>query len=514
MPLLTDDAKVEIIKLGLKSGAVQDGMNLIEEYEKYSPPQREPRADDPVMFQFLKLDRANIAQYLAAPTLPDPFYHWLDKSHAAWNSGAFARWVVHEKGLIDPISGRVYGGYGGVIRVLVAIILIGKTTAWSRGYQRPNAHDLMEFGKHIEMQLKHMMGWVLKEVKRSIDDWIPKAPPAIPPGNRSTPWAAKQVHWINARSSGSDDPSSTRGQPPSMLHDFLHPTASQMNDAVIEIIDEDSQAVDKTIYSHKISPMIPPKELEVPPPSAPILERRDELSVVATAGPSSRLAHTVARVPVALPVDKPPSDTTRRSLSEPRSQADIPDNALLLDLNNPTSVLPSPNDPPEPLPGQDLEGEFPVGFDHSTPHPRGRTSDRPATAAEDAVSTPVPVTPSGNTPSIKRRVMESIQVPSRSSGRQAASRAASIAVRPGSGVVTASVQTPVRAQSEAANTSNFLTMAARQVVASRRQTSASSAIAASVIAPSASASTSRKKRTRSNDSTASNSKRGRSGDRA
>ncbi|KAG9080504.1 hypothetical protein FS749_007990 [Ceratobasidium sp. UAMH 11750] len=133
---------------------------------------------------------------------------------------------------------------------------------------------------------------------------------------------------------------------------------------------------------------------------------------------------------------------------------------------------------------------------------------------QDPLPPPEPVTPSGNTPSTKRRIMESVQVPPRSAGKQTGSRASSSMIRSASGGAAVQHETPTRDRLDSGNTSNFLTMAARQIVASRRQAPVSSAIAASVIAPGASASSSRKKRTRSTESAASNTKRGRSGDRA
>ncbi|KAG8711892.1 hypothetical protein FRC08_015305 [Ceratobasidium sp. 394] len=514
-PLVTEDARLEIVKAGLRTGVVSDALKLIDEYEKYAPPQRAPRADDPMMFQYFNLNRSNIAAYLAAPTLPPPFYHWLDKAHVDWNSGAFTRWIVRDLALVDPVSGRVYGGYGGVVRVLVATVLMGKTVAWTRSQKRPGNTDLMEFGQHVELQMKTAMGWVSREVQKSIDSWTPTVSPAIPVGNRCTAWAAKQIRWTNAGGSGSDDPKLTQGHPPIMLRDFLQPQPSQMNQAVLDLMDEDGQPVDRTIYTRKISPMVTPQQLPQqrdPPPSVTLAE----FSLTPTGESSSRLPLTTGHSTVPLPGqrNKPPSDSTRRSLSEPRSQVDMPANALQLNLDNPTSVLPSPDERPNTLPDRDLVDDFLEGLDQSTPHPRGRASERADITMQDPLPPPEPVTLSGNTPSTKRRIMESVQVPPRSAGKQTGSRASSSMIRSASGGAAVQHETPTRDRLDSGNTSNFLTMAARQIITSRRQAPVSSAIAASVIAPGASASSSRKKRTRSTESAASNTKRGRSGDRA
>ncbi|KAG8733026.1 hypothetical protein FRC10_000470 [Ceratobasidium sp. 414] len=446
-PLISDEARQIIVAESLLCSAVVDTMKLVQEYETFQPPQREPLDSDPMLFRHFDFQRSSLVQHLKAPRLPDGFCRWMNVDHKYWHVSDFVVWVIHTGALIDATTGKVYGGHNGVLRLLVGSILMLKSMRWTRQVKEPNDIEIKRYTRDDERQVAVLLSWVISNLKASIDRSTPVQPTAIPPGHRGTCRVPKQIRWFNnMNGAGTDDPCIIPGgsvaKPPWFPSPLLTPQADQ-------IIDVDMESDDGAVIGNAIVPLAPaplpenirpdevPEKAHLQPiitsgraeiitgdpivPRTPVrlqanirpneIPERSHLEATM----SSRRADTDSRAAIPLPQQQSEAETSRRSHSEPRSGHDQSAplvNALHLDVDRPPSEVPSPQEAPL----HDLDDPSSVSFGpsviSSTPVQRGRP-----TMKQMFLDTTIGSTEGGQargsagTSCPQRRVMESVEIP-------------------------------------------------------------------------------------------------------
>ncbi|KAG9120527.1 hypothetical protein FRC07_003940 [Ceratobasidium sp. 392] len=261
--------------------------------------------------------------------------------------------------LIDPATQRAYGGYGGVVRVVFAVILMHSSRQWAAMNVpkiKTDNPDWKLFGDNNQKQLVYLLGWLLQVLQSSIDNSLPIVRPAIMPGHCHTAWPALQVQCSG-----------------SVYFDQSVERINTLPAAGITFMSTDSYGAPPDRFDDVIDV--------------------DQLMDDASIGSLKRQSTSVQVAPEIVP-------GTRRSSSEPSADAEPRRNALDLDVGQPSSTLPSPQPVLHllPFPSSRLpQGLFDEPHSALTPRPRGWVSNQSAAT----VSFPEPSLPELDPPELK-----------------------------------------------------------------------------------------------------------------
>ncbi|KAG9120663.1 hypothetical protein FRC07_003767 [Ceratobasidium sp. 392] len=288
--------------------------------------------------------------------------------------------------LIDPATQRAYGGYGGVVRVLFAVILMHLSRQWAAVNVpkiKTDTPDWKSFGDDDQKQLAYLLGWLLQVLQSLIDNSLPVVRPAIMPGHRHTAWPALQV-----RCSGSiyfnQSVDRINTLPAAGITFMSTDSYGAPSDRFDDVIDVDQLMDDVALSPQQAEPQ-PAYRTSTSSSLSTLTTLQSQSEHPASIGSLKRQSTSAQVAPEIVP-------GTHCSSSEPSADAEPRRNALDLDVGQPSSTLPSPQPVlhPLPFPSSRLpQGLFDEPHSASTPRPRGRVSNQSAAT----VSFPEPSLP-------------------------------------------------------------------------------------------------------------------------
>ncbi|KAG8794602.1 hypothetical protein FRC12_023286 [Ceratobasidium sp. 428] len=464
---------------------------LAEEYEQRNPPQRTVLETDPALFTHFDLTANSVGTYLDQMRLPSASFLWLHPQHSLWRIGEWVFWATQTDALIEPVGQRLYGGHGGVFRLIMAAYLIKKTSLPFRGGHCPQEFLEREDRRSFvddDKQLLIMHRWLSGALKESIEK-TPEARNELTMGGHSgTWWPATHITYV-CRSPLRVmyiEPASTQ------KHAYDHiktavaapadpPPETSTPDTDMKPAPEDD-VID--VESPSVNVQAPPAVDDTnvaqdtqPTDGSPLTTLRSNSSS-RREDPAPEAVHAVAEPEIL--------ERSRRSSSEPPPGAGDKRSAMEVD---PSSLF-SPRRSPVvqgaaalmPL-DSDVTGLMQGVIGSSTPHTRGRSLFVKDVSETAGVAAPNLVPDRAD--EVKQRAVVAEQLVQPRSHEANRSRSLTSFGK----TVTPTQSAPLPSLGEgsalprARNTSSYLQAAARQIATQRSLNLANTALAASVITP-------------------------------
>ncbi|QRV99164.1 hypothetical protein RhiJN_27183 [Ceratobasidium sp. AG-Ba] len=198
---LSKDVEKALRSVVLDLKATGKAVDLLIEYEDLQPPEKPINSDEPALLRFLDLNVDNVAAHVGLLKLPEAFYDYLHPDHIDWTSGEVMSYI-DRGGLTDPKTGRVYGGYSGVLRVLVIAHLITKTIQWGLGQPTTTENSYIDFNGHLPQVVTELTAWTANAITRSLNRNTGNKKVSLPTKSRRSLWIPNSI--ITHRSSGPD----------------------------------------------------------------------------------------------------------------------------------------------------------------------------------------------------------------------------------------------------------------------------------------------------------------------
>ncbi|QRV96934.1 hypothetical protein RhiJN_24953 [Ceratobasidium sp. AG-Ba] len=275
-PFLTEDVQAALRRAATDLHLVGKAIEYVAEYEKLYPTQKPDSADEPALFRSVALNPDNMMTILKIERLPDGFCNFLHKDHLHWNTGELMGWV-ERGGCTDPRTGRVYGGYCGVLRLLVVHHFLAKTIVWGRNLPIDARSSLIDFDRQIPKVANELLKWIVTHTKQSIEE-MPAHESIKIVGNRSAPWPALEITLHGPAGEHGID---SLGWYPSGTTTALNDYKSNTGIAVHEVIDVEMSeelefwAPSKPPTQESHTPIVVPSPTVEQHENEPIQEQKD-----------------------------------------------------------------------------------------------------------------------------------------------------------------------------------------------------------------------------------------------
>ncbi|QRV87032.1 hypothetical protein RhiJN_15050 [Ceratobasidium sp. AG-Ba] len=198
---LSPDVEKALRSVVLDYKATGKAVDLLIDYEAEQPPEKAIDSDEPALLHFLDLNVDNVAAHVGLPKLPEAFYDYLHSDHIDWTPGELMSYL-DRGGLMDPKTGQIYGGYSGVIRLLIVAHLMTKTIRWGLGQHISPDDSYIDFNSHLPQVVAELMAWIVSAISRLINRTTSSKKVGLPAKSQRSVWIPKSV--ITHRPNGPD----------------------------------------------------------------------------------------------------------------------------------------------------------------------------------------------------------------------------------------------------------------------------------------------------------------------
>ncbi|KAG8789235.1 hypothetical protein FRC12_013728 [Ceratobasidium sp. 428] len=204
--LLSKDVFTTLLSLLGRWPAYKRLIELAEQYERFSPPQRRAETSDPVIISRINLNTLTTASAATTLELPDAFLDYSHSQHSQWSVATYVCWIVYHSGISDDVSGLLCGGFTGAMRVIVATAAMRHTLYH---WQRRGLRRTVKPSADLEDQMSTLEDYLTFQLERGISS----RRPVLRSGYRNTPWPDDPFRYYNHLGMESEDRFSSSSPP-------------------------------------------------------------------------------------------------------------------------------------------------------------------------------------------------------------------------------------------------------------------------------------------------------------